>query len=210
MKNSVLSLLAAAALMACSKNEKTTFSTDMDSTTMAVPDDSATMNDTAGMPAADSAAAATAGRTDKDLSMQDKQFADAAAKGGMMEVMMGGLAAANANSAAVKALGAMMVKDHSKANDELKKWAAAVGYTLPAAMDADQQKKYDALKAKKGADFDRAYADLMVTDHKNDISGFKVQAAKGTEASLKSFASETLPTLEHHLKESEKTKAAVK
>ena len=72
------------------------------------------------------------------------------------------------------------------------------------------QKKYDDLKAKKGADFDRSYTDLMVSDHKKDIAEFKKEASDGSEASLKSFAGKTVPTLEHHLMESEKAKAAVK
>jgi putative membrane protein len=127
-----------------------------------------------------------------------------------MEVQMGHLASTNASNAAVKSLGAMMVKDHSKANDELKQWASAVGYTLPTGLDADKQKKYDDLKAKKGADFDRAYTDLMVSDHKKDIAEFKEEASKGSETSLKAFAGKTVPTLEHHLMESEKAKSAVK
>ena len=144
------------------------------------------------------------------LSDQDKKFADAAAKGGLMEVMMGKLAETNAANSTVKSLGAMMVTDHTKANDELKKWASAAAYTLPRGLDAEKQKMYDELKAKKGADFDKKYTDLMVSDHKEDIEEFKKEAAEGKDAALKSFAGKTLPTLEHHLKESEKAKSAVK
>lgn len=50
----------------------------------------------------------------------------------------------------------------------------------------------------------------MVSDHKKDIAEFKEEASKGTETSLKSFASKTVPTLEHHLMESEKAQSAVK
>ncbi len=205
MKNSILAILAVASMVACKKNETTSTDQAGDSTAMAAPAaDSGMMNNT------DSTA--VTGTTDMkaELSDQDKKFADAAAKGGMMEVMMGELASANGNSATVKSLGQMMAKDHGKANDELKKWASATGYTLPASLDADQQKQYDELKMKKGAEFDRMYADLMVTDHQKDIAEFKKQASGGSEASLKSFASTTLPTLEHHLMESEKAKASVK
>ncbi|UOU97077.1 DUF4142 domain-containing protein [Chryseobacterium daecheongense] len=202
MKNSILALLAVAAMVACKKNETTAVDQSADSSAMAAPADS-TMN-------VNDSATVTGTGTANSLSDQDKKFADAAAKGGMMEVMMGELAAGNGNNAAVKALGDMMVKDHGKANDELKKWASTVGYTLPASLDTEKQKEYDDLKAKKGAEFDRAYTDLMVKDHQKDIAEFKKQAIEGTEASLKSFASKTLPTLEHHLMESEKAKSAVK
>lgn len=205
MKNSILGILAIAAMVACKKNETTNVNSSADSTAMTAPADSGMMSNDSATAAAPSDAA-----TKTSLSDQDKMFADAAAKGGMMEVMVGKLAAMNAESAAVKSLGEMMVKDHSKANDELKKWAMTVGYTLPAAMDADQQKMYDDLKAKKGKDFDKAYTDLMVSDHKEDIAVFKKEASAGSEASLKSFAGNTLPTLEHHLMEAEKAKSAVK
>lgn len=202
MKNSILALLAIAAMVACKKNETTAVDQSADSSAVAAPADS-TMN------VNDSATVTDTG-TANSLSDQDKKFADAAAKGGIMEVMMGELAASNGNNAAVKALGSMMVKDHGKANDELKKWASTAGYTLPAGLDAEKQKEYDDLKAKKGAEFDRAYTDLMVEDHQKDIAEFKKQANEGKESALKSFASKTLPTLEHHLMESEKAKNAVK
>jgi len=203
MKNSILSILTVAALLACNKKETTTGDQSMDTMTTAAPMDSSTMP-------ADSTAMPNATNATTTLSEQDKKFADAAARGGMMEVMMGELAATNGTNAAVKSLGAMMAKDHGKANDELKAWAAASGYTLPTSMNADQQKKYDDLKMKKGAEFDRMYADLMVSDHKKDIAEFKKEASEGSESSLKAFAGKTVPTLEHHLMESEKTKTAVK
>jgi len=69
---------------------------------------------------------------------------------------------------------------------------------------------YDDLKTKKGKDFDKKYTDLMVSDHKEDIEAFRKESSEGKESSLKAFASKTLPTLEHHLHESEKAKNAVK
>ncbi|MDR6403142.1 MULTISPECIES: DUF4142 domain-containing protein [Chryseobacterium] len=208
MKNSILAIFAAAALVGCKKNETTATDNSADSLATVSTSDSATSRTTTD-------SAATASNTDAtgktaSLSDQDKKFADAAAKGGLMEVMMGQLAASNASNATVKKLGEMMVKDHSKANDELKAWASTAGYTLPTSLDAEKQKKYDELKAKKGEEFDRAYTDLMVSDHKKDIAEFKKEASDGTEASLKSFAGKTVPTLEHHLMESEKAKDAVK
>ncbi|MFS4428340.1 DUF4142 domain-containing protein [Chryseobacterium sp. S90] len=203
MKNLVVTLFAVAALTACKKNEPTSSSHSPESTTMSPPAES-------GMTVSDSTKMAEPKDQTTSLSDQDKKFADAAAKGGLMEVMMGDLAATNAENPAVKSLGAMMVTDHTKANDELKKWASGTGYTLPAGLDAEKQKMYDDLKAKKGKDFDKKYTDLMVSDHKEDIEEFKKEAAEGKESSLKSFAGKTLPTLEHHLKESEKAKNAVK
>lgn len=203
MKNLVVTIFALAALTACKKNEPTSTSQSEESTTMSAPAES-------GMTVTDSTKMTDTKDQKSTLSDQDKKFADAAAIGGLMEVMMGKLAATNAENSVVKSLGAMMVTDHSKANDELKNWASGIGYTLPTSLDAEKQKMYDDLKAKKGKDFDKKYTDLMVSDHKEDVEAFKKEASEGTEASLKSFAAKTLPTLEHHLQESEKAKNAVK
>lgn len=203
MKNSILTLLAVSTMLACKKSETTTVNQPMDSTAVAPSVDSPAVT-------ADSTTVTGTTNTKVSLSDQDKKFADGAAQGGLMEVMMGKLAATNASDKNVKNLGEMMVKDHSKANEELKSWASTAGYTLPTSLDAEKQKKYDELKSKKGAEFDRMYSDLMVSDHKEDIAEFKKEAADGQEASLKSFASKTLPTLDHHLMEAQKTKSGIK
>ena len=205
MKNSILTLLAVAAMVSCNKKDSVSTNSSVDSTDMsstAPMDSPQTLNDSATVSSTVSDA--------KALSTQDKTFVDAAAKGGMMEVMMGELAAANATNASVKSLGQMIAKDHKAANEELKKWAGSVNYSLPASLDASQQKMHDDLKVKKGADFDKAYVDMMVNDHKKDIAAFKKESTDGTDANVKAFATKTLPTLENHLKESEKVKSALK
>lgn len=138
-----------------------------------------------------------------DNMQKDADFAVEAASGGMMEVDLGAYAAANASSASVKELGRMMADDHSKANDELKSAAAAKNITLPAVPADDMQRKMDDLKQKKGADFDKAYVDMMVSDHKDDLDLFKKEAENGKDADLKTWAAGKVPVLEHHLQMAE-------
>lgn len=104
----------------------------------------------------------------------------------------------------------MMVRDHTKANDELKSLATAAGLTLPTAPDASQQRMHDDLKAKTGADFDKAFAEMMVTDHQKAVDLFKKQSADGSDPALKQFADKTLPTLEQHLAQSKELRDALK
>jgi putative membrane protein len=129
----------------------------------------------------------------------DAEFAVAAADGGMVEVQLGELAAKNGVSAAVKDFGKMMVKDHTKANDELKALAAKKNITLPTTLSDKKQKMYNDLAEKKGADFDKAYVSAMVDDHKEDIKAFEDAAKDAKDADIKTWAAEKLPTLNHHL-----------
>jgi putative membrane protein len=131
----------------------------------------------------------------------DSSFAMKASAGGMAEVKMGQLAADKGSNDAVKAFGQRMVTDHSKAGDKLKDVAAKEGVTLPSDMNKADQREYDRLSKLSGKDFDQAYAQAMVKDHVNDVAEFKKEAASGANVSIKQFASDTLPTLQDHLKQ---------
>ncbi|WPU95716.1 DUF4142 domain-containing protein [Mucilaginibacter sabulilitoris] len=132
---------------------------------------------------------------DKD----DAKFAVAAANGGIAEVELGTLAQQKAVNQKVKDFGGMMVSDHSKANEEMKALAKSKGITLPTKIDSDEQKVKDNLSSKSGADFDKAYVDNMIEDHKNDIKEFEDATKNLKDPDLKAFAVKTLPTLKMHL-----------
>lgn len=132
------------------------------------------------------------------LTKDDSNFVHEAAIGGMMEVEAGNLAQQNAANQSVKDFGGMMVTDHSKANSELQGLASSHALTLPAALPADKQKHMDAMKKMTGKAFDKHYMDMMVNDHKKTIDKFKMASEKCDDANLKSWASQTLPTLQKH------------
>jgi len=148
--------------------------------------------------------------TSASVPAADKAFVEKAAVGGMAEVQMGKMAQQKGSSDQVKQFGGRMVDDHSKANDELKQIASAKGIALPTDLDAKHKSKMDKMEKLSGAQFDRAYMDEMVADHKQDVAEFKKQASSGKDSELKAFAAKTLPTLEDHLKMAQSTDAAVK
>ncbi len=134
-----------------------------------------------------------------NMSSQDRDFIMDAAIGGMMEVELGQMATQKGASEAVKQFGQRMVDDHSKANQELMSLASSKGITLPTAIDEKHRKDMTKLSAMSGAEFDRAYSKMMLSDHKKDVSEFEKQSTKGADPDLKAFASKTLPTLHEHL-----------
>jgi putative membrane protein len=132
--------------------------------------------------------------------MTDTQFAREAAAGGMAEVELGQLAQQKGSSEAVKNFGKRMVTDHSQANEKLTSIASEQKIGLAAGLNRQDQATYDHLSSLSGDAFDKAYARDMVSDHVKDIAAFKKEAATGKDEAIKKFASETLPTLETHLK----------
>jgi putative membrane protein len=140
----------------------------------------------------------------------DSAFVTKAAIGGMAEVKLGQLATQKASNADVKSFAQQMVDDHGKANDELKQLASKKGVTLPTDIDAKHQATYDRLSKLSGAEFDRAYMQEMVSDHRTDVNEFRRESKSGADPDVKGWAAKTLPTLEHHLQMAESTNAKVK
>jgi putative membrane protein len=116
-----------------------------------------------------------------------------------MEVAAGKLAAQRGLDQAVKEFGQKMVTDHTAANDQLKSLADSKQLLLPDALSADENAALGRLESLNGIDFDKAYSQMMVKDHVEDISEFEKEVKKGQDPEVKSFAENTLPTLRHHL-----------
>jgi putative membrane protein len=141
--------------------------------------------------------------------MGDAHFAKEAAQGGMAEVKLGQLAQEKGANDSVKSFGKRMVDDHSKAGDKLREVTSRENITLPMDISAKDQATYNRLSKLNGAAFDRAYARDMVKDHETDVAAFQKEANTGRDDSLKGFASETVPTLQDHLKQAEEMMKSV-
>ena len=127
------------------------------------------------------------GKKGGNLSAKDKSFMMNAAKGGMMEVEWGKIAAQNGQHADVKKFGNRMVADHSKANEELMALAQEEGVKLPSEKEGGKWKS------------DKDYMDMMVKDHEKDLAEFESQAKEGTDPDLKKFAEKTSKVVKKHL-----------
>ena len=132
------------------------------------------------------------------LSAADKTFMMNAAKGGMMEVEMGKMAAQNAQNADVKKFGNRMVTDHSKANNELMALAKEEGVSLHGAKSPGKWKS------------DKDYMNMMVKDHQTDLAEFQKEAQNGTDPDLKAFAAKGAKMVSTHLKLAQETQGKVK
>jgi putative membrane protein len=133
-------------------------------------------------------------------SSPDGSFYRHAAEGGISEVEAGNLAQEKGNSQAVKDFGAMMVKDHSAANDELKALAASKSISLPTSASVGQMASKAKLDVLSGDTFDKSYIKGQIKAHQDTIVLFKKEIASGQDPDAKAFATATLPTIQGHLK----------
>ena len=205
--------LATAVTVACNGNART---------------DNRTSND---------ATVGTTGTADHGISASDRSWIQDMLADGNAEIELGKLASQRASSPDVKRFAQMMVTDHTKAGNELKKIAATYDVQPDTTKNDDKHRDLmDKLSKLRGADFDREYMSAMVDDHQDAVSdlekkvdvvpegngaGDKVKGTFGAgkadaerdgsvkpekadnhlEASVNSWAAETLPVVRHHLDE---------
>lgn len=144
--------------------------------------------------ALDKAEQASRGAVDE----RDRKFITEAAQGGLLEVFVGKLTEQKTQNAEIKRLGGMLVKDHGKANEELRKLAEARGVTVPMESDRKHADVFHKIATEEGEKFDRAFVSELDKAHREDIALFEKEASEGTDPELKAFASKTLPTLQAH------------
>ena len=130
---------------------------------------------------------------------ESASFMVKAADAGMAEVQMGQMAQSKAVDAKVKSFAAMMVHDHSAANDQVKMLAVQRNVTLPDSVSDDHKKMENDLSKKTGKAFDKAYMDDMVNGHEKVRDLFEKAGDKVNDTEVKNFINNTLPAIKMHL-----------
>jgi putative membrane protein len=132
--------------------------------------------------------------------MSDQQFVDFAAQTDMVEANLGQLAESTASAQPVKDYGQMLVTDHTQDFHQLYGVAQQASLKMPDAIDAEHNKAMiDPFQKLKGTAFDRHYVQEMIAGHTKAIAVYKKESTDAQNPALKSYAEQTLPTLQKHL-----------
>jgi putative membrane protein len=201
LKKAAIIAMGAFALAACAKKDDT--ATDTTAATNAATTTAA--SDTA---AASSTPTSPSGMSDANI------FAllDEANAGDSTE---GAIAATKGTSAQVREFGKQMVRDHHAMRVEGQTLAKKLNVTpVPASDDnsqADLQQHTDMLnKTAKGKDFDKAYIDLQVDEHKAVLDKATKAMAATQTAELKNLLQKAAPKVQAHLDKAEAIQKSMK
>jgi putative membrane protein len=187
MKSTVLALLAAVTLAACTGGNK---------------DESAKDTTT---PAPAPAPAAPA--------ITDPQIAAIVVSANNVDIAGGKMAQAKSKNASVKAFGKMMVTDHSAVNTQATNLAKKLNLTpeeneTSRGMADKGKTTADSLSKMTGAAFDKAYIDNEVTFHQNVLDAIdKTLLPNAQNAELKALIEQTRPAVAAHLKSAQDIQA---
>jgi len=128
-----------------------------------------------------------------------QEFATMATVSNLFEIQSSELALEASESEAVKEFAQHMIEDHTAASQEMMAAAEQQGgVSLPDGLDEAHQEQLAQLQAASGDEFDQMYIQMQVQAHEMAVSLFSSYAESGEDGPLKTFASETLPTLQEH------------
>ncbi len=136
---------------------------------------------------------------ENNLPEEDVQFLLTASEINLKEIKLGKLAQQKGSSTHVKQLGKMMEDAHSKSQSDLTKLTKSKMITVSSSLTNTAQEVYETLSKKSGNDFDKAYADLMVSGHKDAIIEFERVSTHSSDTDLKYWAIVSLKALRTHL-----------
>jgi putative membrane protein len=153
------------------------------------------------VPPSQRAGGSAQGRADRRLDEADRQFVENAGQSGLAELLASQMAQKRATSADVRRFADRMIQDHTRANAQLVRLARAAGAQVPTEPSLLQRGKLELLERTGREDFDARYLDHFGVDaHDNAIAAFERQVREGQHGPLVTFARETLPRLQEHLR----------
>ena len=130
---------------------------------------------------------------------KSSEFLKKVTNSGMAEVQLAKLAQQKATIDAVKNFAAMLERDHTAVNQQVKTLADQRNVALPATISDDKQKMYTDMDKMTGKAFDKEYISMMVKAHDDGISLFEDTRSNASDMDVKNFADKTLPALKMHL-----------
>ena len=130
---------------------------------------------------------------------KSSEFLKKVTNSGMAEIQLAKLAQQKATIDAVKNFAAMLERDHTAVNDQVKTLAGQRNVALPSTISDDKQKMYTDMEKMTGKSFDKDYISKMVKAHNDGISLFEDTRSSASDIDVKNFADKTLPALKMHL-----------
>jgi putative membrane protein len=139
----------------------------------------------------------------------DEQWLMSSIEGDRFEIRGGHTAEDKGQDPKIRALGSRLVSDHTKSLHDAVELARKLGIDVPDSPSPSQQWELKTVAKFTGNTFDRAYADLEVLDHQQDIQESKDEVSDGCNREVRKQAAEDIPVLQQHLQLSQQAQQAV-
>jgi len=133
------------------------------------------------------------------VTMTDKQYAQAMAARGIMEIHLGQAALEKSQNPDVKAVAQRMIKDYLGWDAGMEKAGAKLGIQLPTEMDQKQKAEVDRICALTGPEFDKAYLKEVIHLQTKALSMSNHEAAEASVTGFRHWAGVVTPTIQEQI-----------
>ncbi len=130
-------------------------------------------------------------------------------QGDKLEIVGGRMAQQHSFNPVVPALDRRLLHDHTMSYQDGAKVARQIGVVVPDEPTPTEGWELRTRSRAWGAEFDRMYTKLGVSDHNQDIEETSDEITRGWNAAVKAAARQDLPMLKLHLALSEHAKSVV-
>jgi putative membrane protein len=134
----------------------------------------------------------------------DKQYAQAMAARGMMEIRLGQAALEKSAREDVKNLAHRMITEYLSWDAGMEKAAAKLGIAMPSDMDAKDKAEVDRISALSGPEFDRAYLKEVIKLQTKALTMSHHEASEAAVSGFRHWAGIVIPTLQDQVHEAQK------
>lgn len=144
------------------------------------------------------------GNVGQFVTMTDKQYAQAMAVRGIMEIRLGEAALEKTERADVKAVAHRLINDYLVWDAGMDKAAKKLGIVLPQDMDAKQKATVDRICALIGPAFDKAYLKEVIHMQTKALTMSHEEAAVAAVSGFRHWAGVVEPSLQEQVKMAQK------
>ena len=134
----------------------------------------------------------------------DKQYAQAMAARGIMEIRLGQAALEKSDRADVKSLAHRMITEYLSWDAGMAKAAAKLGIAMPSDMDAKEKAEVDRISALSGPEFDRAYLKEVIRLQTKALTMSHHEASEAAVSGFRHWAGIVIPTLQDQVHDAQK------
>lgn len=130
-----------------------------------------------------------------------QHFLTDAANANQFQVAAGTQALKQSTNEEVKQYGKMLVDHHTEILKELEQAAVAKKLVMPSSMEEREASMLSTLSEQSGADFDKAFKEIMINTHEYAVLLFERAANTLDDMETKEWIDQKVPALKEHLEQ---------
>jgi putative membrane protein len=137
------------------------------------------------------------------LSQADRDFMKKAEDSDIRERNLGRFIMQKSQTTTVRDYGKMLADDHTKDLHNVIDLMESKGIHQPKNLPEVKQEALDQLNNLSGPALDRAFLEIMVKDHENNVALYRRETQSGEDPAVREYAARALLTLQEHLKKAQ-------